>query len=194
MPHGCGTGERRSDLVGVEQGAGPGRSRWATLERLQVRPGGPGQPCRAGRHRSVPVGGDPGRYPGLSERTVRTCLDRLEAEGIISPCDPVIIAARIKRADWRRLGLGPGPCPGPRRPGSGQRPCTGRPKPAQPGARPAPRSAPEPHQHPGPEGGDQVIPYPSIGQFPTRRPGPAGPPVDDRRCQPDHQSKDQGAE
>ena len=27
------------------------------------------------------------RYTGLSERTVRTCLDRLQAEGIIVPCD-----------------------------------------------------------------------------------------------------------
>jgi hypothetical protein len=41
------------------------------------------------------------RYTGLSERTVRTCLDRLAAEGIISPCDPGIVAARIKRADRR---------------------------------------------------------------------------------------------
>jgi hypothetical protein len=39
------------------------------------------------------------RHTGLSERTVRTCLDRLEAEGIIQPCDPDIVAARIKRAD-----------------------------------------------------------------------------------------------
>lgn len=39
------------------------------------------------------------RYTSLSERTVRTCLDRLEAEGILAPCDPAIIAARIKRAD-----------------------------------------------------------------------------------------------
>ena len=39
------------------------------------------------------------RYTGLSERTVRTCLDRLEAEGIIRPCDPDIVAARIKRVD-----------------------------------------------------------------------------------------------
>jgi len=39
------------------------------------------------------------RYTGLSERTVRTCPDRLAAEGIISPCDPGIVAARIKRAD-----------------------------------------------------------------------------------------------
>src|SRR5579864_925779 len=28
------------------------------------------------------------RYTGLSERTVRNCLHRLAAEGIISPCDP----------------------------------------------------------------------------------------------------------
>ncbi len=44
------------------------------------------------------------RYTGLSERTVRTCLDRLEADGIISPCDPDLIAARIKRADRRPQG------------------------------------------------------------------------------------------
>jgi DNA-binding Lrp family transcriptional regulator len=40
----------------------------------------------------------------LSERTVRTALDRLEAEGIIRTCDPVIIAAKIKRADQRPQG------------------------------------------------------------------------------------------
>jgi Helix-turn-helix domain len=44
------------------------------------------------------------RYTGLSERTVRTCLDRLAAEGIIASCDPDIIAARIKRADRRPQG------------------------------------------------------------------------------------------
>ena len=44
------------------------------------------------------------RYTGLSERTVRTCLDRLEAEAIISPCDPDIIAARLIRADRRPQG------------------------------------------------------------------------------------------
>jgi len=44
------------------------------------------------------------RYTRLSERTVRTCLDRLEAEGIISPCDPGIVAAWIKRADRRPQG------------------------------------------------------------------------------------------
>ena len=44
------------------------------------------------------------RYTGLSERTVRTCLDRLAVEGTITPCDPGIIAARIKRADRRPQG------------------------------------------------------------------------------------------
>jgi hypothetical protein len=38
------------------------------------------------------------------ERTVRTCLDRLEAGAIISACDPEIVAARIKRADRRPQG------------------------------------------------------------------------------------------
>ena len=44
------------------------------------------------------------RYTGLSERTVRTCLDRLEAECLMRPCDPGIVAARIKRADRRPRG------------------------------------------------------------------------------------------
>jgi len=44
------------------------------------------------------------RYTGLSERTVRTCLDRLEAAAIILACDPEIVAARIKRADRRPQG------------------------------------------------------------------------------------------
>jgi len=44
------------------------------------------------------------RYTGLSERTVRTCLDRLEAEGINSPCDPDIVATRVKRVDRRPQG------------------------------------------------------------------------------------------
>ncbi len=44
------------------------------------------------------------RYTGLSERTVRSCLDRLQADGIITPCDPDIVAARIKRADRRPQG------------------------------------------------------------------------------------------
>jgi hypothetical protein len=44
------------------------------------------------------------RYTGLSERTVRTCLDRLEGAGTIRPCDPDIVAAPIKRADRRSKG------------------------------------------------------------------------------------------
>jgi Helix-turn-helix domain len=44
------------------------------------------------------------RYTGLSERTVRMCLDRLEAAAIISACDPEIVAAWIKRADRRPQG------------------------------------------------------------------------------------------
>jgi hypothetical protein len=44
------------------------------------------------------------RYTGLPERTVRTCLDRLEAGGIVRPCGPAVVAARIMRADWRPKG------------------------------------------------------------------------------------------
>jgi hypothetical protein len=44
------------------------------------------------------------RYTGLAERTVRTCLDRLAAADIIAPCDPAVVAARIKRADRRPQG------------------------------------------------------------------------------------------
>lgn len=44
---------------------------------------------------------------------MRTCLDRLDAGSIIRPCDPGIVAARIKRADRRPQG------PGGRRPISG---------------------------------------------------------------------------
>jgi hypothetical protein len=44
------------------------------------------------------------RYTDLSERTVRTALDRLETEGIIRPCDPTVVAAKIKRADQRPQG------------------------------------------------------------------------------------------
>jgi hypothetical protein len=44
------------------------------------------------------------RYTDLSERTVRTALDRLEADGIIRPCAPAVVAAKIKRADQRPQG------------------------------------------------------------------------------------------
>jgi hypothetical protein len=61
-------------------------------------------PHLARRERRIPSVATLVRYTGLSERTVRTCLDRLAAEGTISPCDPGIIAARIKRADRRPQG------------------------------------------------------------------------------------------
>jgi hypothetical protein len=35
---------------------------------------------------------------------VQTALDRLEADGIIRPCDPAVVAAKIKRADRRPQG------------------------------------------------------------------------------------------
>ena len=44
------------------------------------------------------------RYTRLSERTVRTALDRLEQAGLLKPCAPEIIAARIRRADRRPQG------------------------------------------------------------------------------------------
>jgi len=61
---------------------------------------------RAGWGGRVPVGGTLVNYTGLAERTVRTCPGRLDAEGIIRPCDPDIVAARIKHADRRTKGWG----------------------------------------------------------------------------------------
>ena len=53
------------------------------------------------------------RYTGLSERTARTWLGRLDAAGIIGPCDLGIVAAWIARRP-QPAGLGPEPWPGPR--------------------------------------------------------------------------------
>lgn len=44
------------------------------------------------------------RYTGLSRRAVQNALDRLEADGVIEPCDPALISAKIKRADQRPQG------------------------------------------------------------------------------------------
>src|SRR5260370_1029149 len=44
------------------------------------------------------------RYTRKCERTVRTALDRLEATGISRPCDPAIVAAKVKRRDRRPQG------------------------------------------------------------------------------------------
>jgi Helix-turn-helix domain len=56
------------------------------------------------------------RYSGLSERTVCTCLDRLEAGGIIRP----LRSGHRRGADRTRRpaseGLGPGSQPDPGRP------------------------------------------------------------------------------
>ena len=60
------------------------------------------------------------RYTDLSERTVRTALDRLEAEGTIRPCDPAVIAARIKRPDQRPHPAVPVPATLTSRPGQPQ--------------------------------------------------------------------------
>jgi hypothetical protein len=108
-------GERRGDLPGAQLGPGPGRPGRAAVECVQVRPRRLGQPRPAGRHRRVPGGGLV-HYTGLAEQTVRTCLDRLAAEGIISPCDPDIVAARSS-APTAAPGLGSEPQPGLRRPG-----------------------------------------------------------------------------
>lgn len=44
------------------------------------------------------------RYTLLSERSIRTHLDTLQAEGLIVPCDPSIVAAYISRPDRRPQG------------------------------------------------------------------------------------------
>ncbi len=96
-------GERGSDLLGAEPGAGPGRPGRPAVQSLQVLVGlanhaGPDGTAAFPSVRTLM------RYTGLAERTVRACLSRLEAAGVISPCDPAIIAARIRRADRRPRG------------------------------------------------------------------------------------------
>jgi hypothetical protein len=57
------------------------------------------------------------RYTRLSERTVRSALHTLEELGLITPSDPAILAAHIRRADRRPngwdLALTTGPVPPP---------------------------------------------------------------------------------
>ena len=81
----CDRGGKRNPackavLVGLANHAGPGGSEAFPSVRTLVR------------------------YTDLSERTVRTTLDRLQGDGIIRPCDPAIVAAKIKRADQRPQG------------------------------------------------------------------------------------------
>src|SRR6266566_6040560 len=104
LPSGAVLHECRSDLVGAQPGPGSGRPPRPAIQRVQVRARRPGQSCRAGRSGAFPSVATLVRYTGLSERTVRTCLDRLEAGGIIRPCDPDLVAARIKRAGRRPQG------------------------------------------------------------------------------------------
>ena len=60
------------------------------------------------------------RYTGLSERTVRACLGRLEAAGLIRPCDPGGRGGADQAGRPAAEGVGPGPDPdGPSRGGRG---------------------------------------------------------------------------
>lgn len=96
--------ERPGDLLAAEPGQAPRRRAWPAVECLQIRARGlanHAEPDGAGAFPSVTT---LVRYTGLSERSVRTCLDRLEAEGIIAQCDPNIVAARVKRAYRRPRG------------------------------------------------------------------------------------------
>jgi hypothetical protein len=79
---------RRGDLLGAEPGPGPsrpGRAAVSVCKFVLVGLANHAGPDGAG---GCPVGGHARPLAGLSERTVRACLDRLEAEGIIRPCDP----------------------------------------------------------------------------------------------------------
>lgn len=86
-------GERRGDLLGAQPGPGPAD-----------RGGQPSSACkfvlvglanRAGPDGScaLPAARTLMRYTGLSERTVRAYLSRLEAADLIRPCDPAVVAA-----------------------------------------------------------------------------------------------------
>ena len=132
--------------MGSQSRARAARPRREAESGLQGGAGRAGQPRRPGRQGSVPCVRTLIRYTCLSERTVQTALDRLEADGIIRPCDPAVVAAKIKRADRRPQGwdlamhlirddlddedlAGAGaPVPGPDRPrrrhAAGERPVT----------------------------------------------------------------------
>ena len=99
LPSGAVLHECRSDLVGVHLAPVPADRRGQPSSACMfvlVGLANHGGPDGSGAFPSVAT---LVRYTGLSERTVRTCLDRLEAGGIIRPCDPDLLAARIKRAD-----------------------------------------------------------------------------------------------
>jgi hypothetical protein len=83
--------ERRSDLLDAQPGPVPGRPRRAAVHRVQVRIVGLANHAGPRGTGAFPSVATLVRYTGLAERTVRTYLDRLEAEGIISLCDPGIV-------------------------------------------------------------------------------------------------------
>jgi hypothetical protein len=96
--------ERRGDLVGAEPGPVPADRGGQPSSACKFALVGPANHAGPEGTGAFPSGATLVRYTGLSERTVRTCLDRLGAGDIISPCDPDIVAARIKRADRRPQG------------------------------------------------------------------------------------------
>jgi hypothetical protein len=97
-------GERRGDLVGAQPGPGSGRPWRAAVQRLHFVLVGLANHAGSDGTGAFPSVATLVRYTGLFERTIRTRLDRLQAAGIITRCDPDIIAARIKRADRRPQG------------------------------------------------------------------------------------------
>jgi hypothetical protein len=97
-------GERRSHFLGSQSRARTLRQQRKAEPRVQGGPDRAGQPRGPGRQGNVPCVKRPVRYTCLSKRTVQTALDRLEAAGIIQPCDPAVVAAKIKRADRRPQG------------------------------------------------------------------------------------------
>jgi hypothetical protein len=58
------------------------------------------RPTTLGGMGAFPASGHAGPLPPLSERTVRTSLDRLQAEGIISTCDSDH-GVRTRAGCWR---------------------------------------------------------------------------------------------
>jgi Helix-turn-helix domain len=90
--------------VGAQPRPGPGRSRRPAVRACKFVLVGLANHAGPDGTGAFPSVATLVRYTGLSERTVRTCLDRLEAAGIVSACDPGIIAARIRRADRRPQG------------------------------------------------------------------------------------------
>jgi hypothetical protein len=79
--------------------------RGAAVHRVQVRARRPGQPRMAGRHRRIPLSGHAGQlHRAVGADGTHLPGPAAATEGIISRCDPNIVAARIKRVDRRPQG------------------------------------------------------------------------------------------